>query len=423
MFGGMEAVTASRHIYEMLAAATTEAVPPRVQAWTGEVWGPSASPSTLVLRHPGAWRALLLPPSDLAAGEAYLFDDVDLEGDLLAMMRWASGLRSLGARDRLRVLALARTLPRPSGDRRAARPRFRGRLHSVRRDRRVVSHHYDTGNEFFALFLDPQMVYSCAYFLDPTEPLQVAQERKLELVCRKLGLRPGMRFLDVGCGWGALVVHAARHHGVEATGLTVSGEQAQWARKLAAENGVTDRVEILQHDYRHLRGSFDAIASVGMVEHVGLSKLGLYFGRLRDHLAPDGLILNHGIVTRARRRPRGRSFVRTYVFPDGQLHKLEDAIAAAEDAGLEVRDMEALRHNYALTLQRWVANLEANAEAARALADDRTYRIWRLYMAGSAVAFETAAIGVDQLLLAHPGRNWDYGRRRLLAADDALAPH
>lgn len=413
----MEALEASRRIYSMLAAAT-DGHPPRVRTWTGEEWGPGSSPSTLVLRHPGSFRSLLLPPNDLAAGEAYIYDDVDLEGDLVEMLDWAAGLERVGVSDRLRILGLARRLPGGARRHDADRPRLWGRLHSRRRDRRAVTHHYDTSNEFFSLFLDPRMVYSCAYFLDPDESLETAQERKLDLICRKLGLEPGMRFLDIGCGWGALVVHAARNYGVEAVGATLSGEQADWARKLAAENGVTDQVRILQQDYRGLSGSFDAIASVGMVEHVGLSKLGVYFRQVRSLLAPGGQVLNHGIVTRSRRRQRGTSFVRTYVFPDGQLHKVEDAIAAAEDAGLELRDVEALRKNYALTLRHWVANLEANADAARALVGDRTYRIWRLYMAGSAVAFDTAAIAVDQLLLADPGRPWDHGRRRLLATDD-----
>lgn len=413
----MEALETSHRIYEMLTAAT-DGTPPRVRAWTGEEWGPRESPSTLVLRHPGALGALLLPPNDLTAGEAYVFDDVDMEGDLISLLRWGAELNSIGLLDRLRVLRLARTLPKERRRHETERPRLSGRLHSIRRDRAAVSHHYDTGNDFFALFLDPSMVYSCAYFLDPNEPLDVAQERKLDLICRKLALKPGDRFLDIGCGWGALVVHAAAHYGVEATGITVSSEQADAARKLAAAAGVTDQVRILQQDYREVSGSFDAIASVGMVEHVGLAKLGRYFRHLRSVLAPGGQILNHGIVTRARKHPRGTSFVRTYVFPDGQLHNVEDAVTAAEDAGLELRDVEALRQNYALTLARWVDNLEANADAARALVGDRTYRIWRVYMAGSAVAFDTAAIAVYQLLLADPARPWEYGRHRLLAGDD-----
>lgn len=413
----MEALGASRQIFDLLVAATPHS-PPRVRTWTGEEWGPADAASTLVLRHPGALGALLLPPRDITAAEAYVFDDIDIEGDIIEAMRFAAGLMDTGLFPRLRILRRAASLPKERRRHETTRPRFTGRLHSIRRDRAAVSHHYDTSNDFFALFLDSLMVYSCAHFLDPDEPLEQAQQRKIDMICRKLELGPGDRFLDVGCGWGALVVHAAARYGVEATGVTISGEQADEAQKRAAESGVAERVNIIQDDYRNLSGRFDAIASVGMVEHVGLSKLPFYFRHLNGLLAPGGQILNHGIVTRARRRARGTSFVRTYVFPDGELHKVEDAIGAAEDAGLELRDVEGLRQSYALTLGHWVANLEANAAAARALVGERTYRIWRLYMAGSAVAFDTGAIAVDQLLLADPARPWQFGRRWLLAADE-----
>lgn len=413
----MEALEASRHIYGLLTEVT-DAPPPRVRAWNGREWGPSDASATLVLRHPGSLRALLWPPSDLTAGEAYVFDDVDIEGDIVSVMRFGAGLLDAGWMTRLRLLRLIRHLPRDHRRHETERPRFGGRLHSIRRDKAAISHHYDTGNDFFALFLDPNLVYSCAYFLDPDESLEAAQIRKLDLICRKLDLRPGDRFLDVGCGWGALVVHAAANYGVEATGVTVSGEQADEARKRAAEAGVTERVRILHDDYRRVTGHFDAIASVGMAEHVGLARLPQYFRHLRSLLAPGGQLLNHAIFTRSRKPAGGTSFVRTYVFPDGQIHKLEEAIAAAEDAGFELRDVEALRRNYAITLRHWVDNLEVNAVAARALAGDRTYRIWRLYMAASSVAFEQGAIAVNQLLLSDPTRPWQFGRRRLLATDD-----
>ena len=413
----MEALEASRRIYELLAHAAPEA-PVRVRSWTGEEWGPDDATATLVLQHEGSFSSLLLPPSDLSAGEAYVFDDVDIEGDIVAAMRFGAALMGASMTTKARVLALASRLPRRRRRDAALRPRLGGRVHSIRRDKQAVSHHYDTSNDFFKLFLDPLMVYSCAYFLDPAETLETAQRRKLDLICRKLGLKNGDRFLDVGCGWGALVVHAASNYGVRATGVTLSHEQADEARKRAAAAGMTESVEILEEDYRKLSGQYDAIASVGMIEHVGLARLPEYFGHLRQLLAPRGRLLNHGIVTRARKRPRGKSFVRTYVFPDGELHKVEDAITAAEDAGFEIRDVEALRENYALTLQHWVANLESNAEEARRLVGEQTYRIWRMYMAGSAVAFESSAIAVDQLLLTDPSRPWEFGRRRLLSPDD-----
>jgi cyclopropane-fatty-acyl-phospholipid synthase len=300
---------------------------------------------------------------------------------------------------------------------------MRGSLHSPARDRHAIQHHYDIGNGFYSLFLDPAHVYSCAYFLDGDESLAVAQRRKLDLVCRKLGLQQGDRFLDVGCGWGALVVHAAERYGVHATGVTLSSEQAEYARKLVKERGLDDQVEILEADYRELRGQFDAVASIGMFEHVGKAQLGTYFGVLADLLEPGGALLNHGISTRDRLPgSRKASFVRTYVFPDGELLPIDTVLGAAEGAGFEMRDSESLRTHYGLTLRHWVANLEAHRAEAVDLVGELTYRIWRLYMAGSAVAFESGAISVYQMLLAKPDRPWMYGRHGLLARDDQPQP-
>ncbi len=396
---------------------------PRVRAWDGSEWGPESAAATLVLQHPGALRSMLLPPNDVSAGEAYVFNDVDIEGDIFSMLEFANGLDAIKPGWRaLQILRLARRLPNEPADadeRPQRRPRLSGRLHSIGRDRQAVTYHYDTGNEFFRLFLGPSMVYSCAHFLSPDEALEGAQRRKLDMICRKLNLGPGQRLLDVGCGWGSLVVHAAREYGVEAVGITVSGEQAEAARQLAKEAKVDDRVEILQRDYREIDGEYDAIASVGMFEHVGRNRLPQYFKQLRRLLAPGGQVLNHGIVTRSRGRGGRRStFIRTYVFPDGELRPVDEAVAAAEDAGFELRDVEALRMSYALTLRRWVANLEANRDEAIRLVGDRVYRIWRAYMAGSAVSFERGGIGVYQLLLSDPQRSWTYGRSGLLATDD-----
>ena len=418
----MDELGISQRITELLASVASEPAP-RVRAWDGSERGPADAPATLVLRHPGALRSMLVPPNELSAGEAYIFDDIDIEGDFFSVLEFAAGLQDLRiGLTVLRIMRLARRLPdmpANAGERPARRPGFRGRLHSVSRDRAAVSYHYDTSNEFFRLFLDPAMVYSSAHFLSPDESLADAQRRKLDLVCRKLDLSSGDRFLDVGCGWGALVVHAARRYGVTATGITVAGEQAEAARRLAEEAGVADQVEILQKDYREIDGEFDAIASIGMFEHVGRSKLPEYFERLKSMLAPGGQLLNHGIVNRERgkvaRRP---AFVRTYVFPDGDLRAVDEIVGLAEDAGFELRDAEALRMSYALTLRHWVSNLERNQAAATEEVGDRVYRIWRAYMAGSAVAFERQAIGVYQLLLSDPGRTWVFGRARLLADDD-----
>ena len=417
----MEAAEVSRLIYRRLVDLST-GPPPALRLWTGEVLGPTDASATLVLNHPGAWRALLVPPDNLTAAEAYIYDDVDVEGDMVALMEFLAGLEGVLRHwaQLARLIGLAGKLPTDIRRNHPLRPTMgSGGLHSLGRDQRAVTFHYDTGNDFFELFLDPNLVYSCADFLDPGESLAVAQERKLDLICRKLELAPGQRFLDVGCGWGGLVVHAASRYGVEATGVTLSEPQATVAEIRAKEAGVEDLVTIVRGDYRSLDGTYDSIASVGMFEHVGRARLPEYFRLLSDRLSPGGQLLNHGIVNRRRgfslRRP---TFISTYVFPDSQLVPVEDVIGAAERAGFELRDTESLRTSYALTLRRWVANLEANSGAATELVGERIYRIWRLYMAGSVTAFERAHISIFQLLLSDPVRPWAFGRRRLLASDD-----
>lgn len=364
---------------------------------------------------------MLIPPNDLSAGEAYVFDDIDIEGDIVAMLEFAAGLDQ-SPRSRVAALkALGWAMRLPDGSRRAPeRRRFAGRAHSKQRDRDTVRYHYDTGNEFFSTFLDERMVYSCAHFLDPAESLDTAQERKLDLICRKLELAEGQSFLDVGCGWGGLVIHAALRYGVHATGVTLSPEQARLARARVDELGLRDRVEILEQDYRDVDGEFDAVASVGMFEHVGKARIETYFEKLRSVLAPRGQLLNHGITNRNRdlKRRRSDSFVGRHVFPDGDLRPVEESIEIAERAGFELRDVEAMRMSYALTLRHWVRRLEAQRQRAIASSSEQTYRVWRAYMAGSAIAFEQGAIGLYQLLLSDPARQWRYGRAPLLAADD-----
>lgn len=416
----MDAVATSHQAYDLLVRLAGQPAP-RMRSWNGEEWGTPDAPGTIILRRPGSLRSMLLPPSDLSAAEAYLYDDVDFDGDLYSIIEFGArlGEASVSPATRLRLLRLLRGLPDDTAKIEGQRPEVKGRLHSLRRDKVAVTHHYDTGNGFFAQFLDSQMVYSSAHFLNPTEALEQAQRRKLDLICRKLRLNPGMSFLDVGCGWGSLVIHAAREYGVTATGITLSGRQADEARKRVARAGVADRVDIQERDYRELKGRFDAIASVGMVEHVGRKSLRKYFTTLRSILSPGGQLLNHGIVTRDRSRSRRKpTFVNTYVFPDGELMPVESVIGAAESAGFELRDAEPLRASYALTLRHWVANLEQNRDAAVEDGGELAYRIWRLYMAGSAVAFERGAISIFQLLLSDPERPWTFGRSELLASDD-----
>ena len=415
----MTALATSKDIYERLVAAAGGPAP-SMEAWNGDVWGPADARSTIVLRHEGSLRALLLPPNDLTAGEAYIHDDVDLRGDLYEILDFARRLEAIGrSLTALRLLRKLRTLPAESRRSEHERPEYRGRLHSKLRDRQAVRSHYDTGNDFFRLFLDEQLVYSCASFLDPAEPLETAQVRKLDLVCRKLQLSPGQRFLDVGCGWGALVVHAATHYGVTATGITVSREQAEAARQKARDAGVDHLVTIREADYREATGEFDAIASIGMFEHVGRKRFDTYFTHLKSLLVPGGLLLNHAIVTRDRSNPRHRpTFVNTYVFPDGELRPFEESVEAAGRAGFELRDAESLRQSYALTLRHWVRRLEDRHDEAVAAASETIYRVWRLYMAASALAFEHAGLSIHQALFADPGRPWTYGRAHLLAKDD-----
>ena len=420
----MSALRRSRQITEMLRSLSSHPGP-RIRAWDGTEWGPEDATATLVLRHPGALRSMLLPPGDLSAGEAYVFDDVDIEGDVIDVMRFAADLDQvrLGPRA-VALLALARSLPDTDRTGRPPRPSWRPfGTHSIARDQQVVSYHYDTGNDFFRSFLDEDMVYSCADFLDPDEDLETAQRRKLDLVCRKLDLQPGQRLLDVGCGWGALVIHAVREYGVEAVGITLSTDQAAEATDRVKAAGLDDRIEIRTQDYRNVEGPFDAIASVGMVEHVGREKLGTYFGKLELLLAPGGVVLNHGIVDGGRtHRRRRRSFIQTYVFPDGDIRPLDEVVAAARQAGLEVRDVHALRLSYALTLRHWVDRLERNADEAIRVAGEQVYRIFRAYMAGAAVAFERGHLGVAQVLLSRPDRPWTWSRAAFLAADELHVP-
>jgi cyclopropane-fatty-acyl-phospholipid synthase len=383
-----------------------------LRLWDGSELGPADAGYRLVLAAPWSLRALLVPPTDLQAGETYLADGVDIEGSMVAALRDITALR----RDadwylRAEILRTLAALPRPP----AGLPRHRvtlgGRLHSRDRDAAAVRHHYDVGNELYRLFLDRDLVYSCAYFADGDQDvpagdrsvLDRAQRRKVELVCRKLALQPGERFLDVGCGWGSLVIHAARHHGVEAVGVTLSERQAVLARERVTTADLDGQVRIVLRDYRDLDERFDAIASVGMVEHVGADQLAGYAAHLRDRLRDGGRLLNHGITTGGRNQIRdfgaeSDTFLGRYVFPDGALVPAHVMVRHLEEAGFEVQDVEQLRRHYALTLQHWVANLEANAGEARRLVGERTYRIWRAYMAGSVLGFESNDLGVIQVL-------------------------
>jgi cyclopropane-fatty-acyl-phospholipid synthase len=333
---------------------------------------------------------------------------MELDGDIVGLLRIAlhaapADLRFLGLAGWSAVLRAARDLgalgpplrPPPQ----VVLPR--GRRHSARRDAAAVTHHYDVGNEFYRLLLGPTMAYSCARFTDERTRLDAAQTAKFDLVCRKLGLpeRPGARLLDVGCGWGSMAIHAADCYGAEVVGVTLSGEQADLARRRVAEAGLSGRVEIRVQDYRDVPDAdFDAISSIGMFEHVGRARQAEYFAGLRGRLRPGGRLLNHAISAPGSSRMSRRSFMYRYVFPDGELIDVGEAILAMERAGFEVRDVESLREHYGRTLQAWVANLEEHWDEAVDLVGEARARIWRIYMAGSANRFEQGNIGVHQVL-------------------------
>ncbi|GAA1825786.1 cyclopropane-fatty-acyl-phospholipid synthase family protein [Planosporangium flavigriseum] len=408
-------------------------LPLRLRGWDGSEVGPPGAP-VVVFRNRLALRRLLWQPNELGLGRAYVAGDIELDGDMYEALRrlddllWQQPERAAQrggilrggmsggetVRDLIRLGAVG-PAPRPP----AEEASLRGNRHSLGRDRRAISHHYDVGNDFYRLVLGESMVYSCAFWRsgDPDGGasdygLADAQRDKLELICRKLALRPGMRLLDVGCGWGSLAIHAAREHGVSVVGVTLSHEQVEYARKRVAQAGLADRVEIRLQDYRDISDDpFNAISSVGMAEHVGLAQYAQYAALLFRRLRPGGRLLNHqiaalhptdepatlpGPLARLRRQPR--SFIDAYVFPDGELAPGGATVSLLERAGFEVRDVEALREHYARTLRVWVSNLEANWDEAIRLTTPGRARVWRLYMAGSALSFEAGRIGVNQIL-------------------------
>ena len=382
-----------------------------VRLWEGTVWEPdqgAAARFSLVLRHPGALRRMLLPLNQLTLGEAYVYNDFDIEGDMKAAFRMGDYLLNLrlGLKEKW---ALARhLLGLPSKSR--VRPvhlqaRLQGASHSVGRDAQAVTHHYNVSNEFYQLWLDERMIYSCAYFSEPDDDLEKAQGRKLDYICRKLRLREGERLLDIGCGWGALTLYAAKNYGAQVLGITLSKPQAEVANEHIRRAGLADRCRVEVRDYREIDapGSYDKLVSVGMFEHVGASRLWEYFARAWRLLRPGGVFLNHGIASSLNQSlPGGPSFIDRYVFPDGELVSIPETLHAAEASGFDVRDLENLREHYALTLRHWVERLEANHDAARHCTCEGTYRVWRLYMAGSAHGFSIGQLNLYQALLSKP---------------------
>jgi cyclopropane-fatty-acyl-phospholipid synthase len=404
-----------------------------IRLWDGWSWSSSQRDSprcTLVIRSADALDAMMVRPSEVTLGEAYLAKDIDVEGDIFAVFAMAEHVFRSPKGARRRVLeAASRAL---SG---IADWWGKGRRHSMARDRFAISHHYDQPVDFYRPWLGESLAYSCAYFRSADDDLATAQRNKLQLICRKLRLNRDDRFLDIGCGWGSLVLHAAAEHGAYARGITISREQAAVAAKRIEATQMTQSSGVELLDYREAQsrlGVFDKIASVGMFEHVGLRNLKQYFHTVHDMLRPGGVFLNHGIAradavadrnTQAidrlaipllQRIPllgnlHRSSFIDKYVFPDGELVTLSDAMQAAEAAGFEVRDVENLREHYELTLRAWVEGLRRNAGALLKQVSETTYRTWLLYMAGSAAAFRRGDIAVYQMLLSRP----EHGESRL----------
>jgi cyclopropane-fatty-acyl-phospholipid synthase len=358
---------------------------------------------TFIVNSPGALRSAFTPPLETHAGAAFISGIIDIDGDLpeaIARINDASNARTAlqKARIGLMLLRLPREArPEPPG------AQLHGKRHSRERDRAAISYHYDHPVAFYRAFLDSDMVYSCAYYDDGISDVDRAQQAKLHYVLDKLRLEPGMSFLDIGCGWGSLVIAAAKR-GAQALGITLSRVQFDEANRRIAEFGLGDRAKVEFRDYRDLRGlTFDRIASIGMVEHVGRAMLPTYYSCAYAALRPAGLFLNHGIAEQSPgRKPPPNPFIERYVFPDGDLVAIGDSLALAERNGFEVRDVENLREHYARTLRAWVNNLERNRDEAIAQAGENAYRVWRLYMAGSAVSFDNASIGIYQSLLARP---------------------
>jgi cyclopropane-fatty-acyl-phospholipid synthase len=390
-----------------------------LRLWNGETVRVGAplpntqeSPFTLVFRNPEVVCSAVLGRDPLRLAEAYFRGDMDIEGDFFAALALKEHLQALqmSVGEQIGAAASALRLRSLNSDRHPAKAQWapsHGRAvkeHSKGENRDAIHFHYDVSNDFYALWLDQAMVYSCAYFESPDTGLDTAQRAKLDHICRKLALAPGDGFLDIGCGWGALVIHAAQNYGVRAHGVTLSPQQLKVAQERIAAAGLQDRVSVELRDYRDLAGDsvYDKVASVGMFEHVGLKNLPVYFSTVHRLLKPHGLFLNHGITHDAEgwQKSMSTEFINRYVFPDGQLDNVSNIQHGMETARFEIADVEALRPHYALTLRHWVQRLEHNHARALQFVNEATYRVWRLYMAACALEFESGRVGIYQILAA-----------------------
>ncbi|MGZ5416315.1 MAG: class I SAM-dependent methyltransferase [Nocardioides sp.] len=399
-------------IGDALSRLMVGGVPFRFTAYDGSTAGPPHSPIHLRLLNERGLSYLLSAPGDLGMARAYISGDLELGGvhpgdPYEALVRLQSNLRfkmpsPAEAFQLARGIGLGKLLP-PEPPPQEALPRWRrlleGARHSKGRDAGAIHHHYDVSNRFYEMVLGPSMTYTCACFPDEAATLEKAQAYKYDLVCRKLGLQPGMRLLDVGCGWGGMVRHAAREYGVEVIGVTLSREQAAWGQAAVEREGLAGKAEVRFGDYREVRETgFDAVSSIGLTEHIGVRNYPAYFTFLRDKLDPGGRLLNH-CITRADNRAKGvGQFIDRYVFPDGELTGSGRIITAMQDVGLEVRHEENLREHYALTLKEWCANLVEHWDECVAEVGEGTAKVWGLYMAGSRLSFERNEIQLHQVL-------------------------
>ncbi len=384
--------------------------PVEFRAYDGSHSGTEGAPVRITVRSPVAVSYLAQAPGTLGLARAYVAGHLDVEGDMytaLARMTQAQqGPLSLGERARLlqQLGGVSRLLPRvppPPEEVRVNRRWVAGRRHSKQRDASAISHHYDVSNTFYEWVLGPSMAYTCACYPRPDASLEEAQWYKHDLVARKLGLQPGMRLLDVGCGWGGMVRHAAREYGVKAIGVTLSAQQAAWAQQAIADQGLSGLAEVRHLDYRDVpEGEFDAISSIGLTEHIGKGQLPGYFSFLNAKLRPEGRLLNH-CITRPDNQGPARvvgGFINRYVFPDGELEGPGYLASVMNDHGFEIRHEENLREHYALTLAGWGANLDAHWDEAVAEVGPGRARVWRVYMAGSRVGFERNVVQLHQIL-------------------------
>lgn len=397
------ASTTAQGMLELILADYRGAV--AIRLWNGEtVTGNSSSPCTVVFRHPAPLRDLVLHKDLARLAEAYLIGDLDIEGDIESLFDLVEYLQQHMPQWPARLRMIRHALHLPYDEAIVSSYPVRATPDEQRNSLASIAYHYDIGNEFYSLWLDPGMVYSCAYFKDSGQSLVDAQRDKLDYICRKLRLAAGQTLLDIGCGWGALVMWAARHYGVHAHGITLSEQQYRYATERVRREGLEKQVRIDLRDYRNLSqdGQYDRVVSVGMFEHVGVANFPAYFEIIKKNLKPGGLFVNHSITndTGWQSNPLTR-FINRYVFPDGELARISDMVNAMERAGFEVIDVEGLRRHYNLTLRHWIRALEAHQSPAVNIVGEATYRVWRLYMAGAAYYFNEGSMGVYQVLSGH----------------------